>query len=202
GARPPASAPAAPPRGVGLRATQGRGGPTLADAAFTVLREGEETPVHEGAAARLPLAPGRYVVTGSTAERIGTVTAEVTATAPAEIVVPLADALPRATVTPARTSVDATTTLEVTWTGPNEPGDYLAIAPIGQGQEEPETRHYAWTRDGSPATLRAPAAAGAYEVRYVLARAGRPIGRAPITVTPVSATLAAPAEAPAGSPVA
>ncbi|WP_198373593.1 hypothetical protein, partial [Roseomonas rosulenta] len=35
-----------------------------------------------------------------------------------------------------------------------------------------------------------------------LARAGRPIGRAPITVTPVSATLAAPAEAPAGSPVA
>ena len=168
----------------------------------TVLREGEETPVHEGAAARLPLAPGRYVVTGSTADRIGTVTAEVTAGAPAEIVVPLADALPRATVTPARSSVDATTTVGVTWTGPNEPGDYLVIAPTGQGQEEPETRHYAWTSDGSPATLRAPAAVGSYEVRYVLARAGRPIGRAPITVTPVSATLAAPAEAPAGSPVA
>jgi Ca-activated chloride channel family protein len=201
-ARPAAATPVAPPRGVGLRATQGPGGPTLGDAVFTVLREGEETPVHEGAAARLPLAPGRYVVTASTADRIGTVTAEVGAEAPAEIVVPLADALPRATVTPARGSVDATTTVQVTWSGPNEPGDFLVIAPTGQGQEEPETRHYAWTRDGSPATLRMPATAGAYEVRYMLARAARPIGRAPLTVTPVSATLDAAAEVPAGSPVA
>ncbi|BDG70406.1 VWA domain-containing protein [Roseomonas fluvialis] len=201
-ARPAPTTPVAPPRGVGLRATNGPGGPTLAEATFTVLREGEETPVHEGSAASLPLAPGRYIVTGSTIDRIGTVTAEVTATAPAEIVVPLADALPRATVTPARTSVDATTTVEVTWTGPNEPGDYLVMAPAAQGQEEPETRHYAYARDGSPATLRAPGVAGAYEVRYVLARAARPIGRASITVTPVTATLAAPAEAAAGSPVA
>jgi Ca-activated chloride channel family protein len=200
-ARPAPTAPVAPPRGVGLRATQGPGGPTLADASFTVLREGEETPVHEGPAARLPLAPGRYVVTGSTADRIGAVTVEVTATPPAEIVVPLSDALPRATVSPAQNSAEATTTVAVAWTGPNEPGDYLVIVPVGPGQEEPETRHYGWTRDGTPASLRVPATAGTYEVRYILARAGRPIGRAPLTVTPVSATLDAPAGAMAGGNV-
>lgn len=197
----PAPTQAAPPRGTGLRATQGQGGPDLPDASFTVLREGEETPVHEGPAARLPLAPGRYVVTASTEDRIGSVTAEVTARGPAEIVVPLADALPRATLRPASASIGATEVLEVAWDGPNERGDYLVFAPTGSNAAEPETRHYAWTADGSPARLRAPATAGAYEVRYVLARVGRPIGRASVSVTPVTATLAAAAEAPAGSQV-
>lgn len=200
-AQPTPAATVAAPRGVGLRATQGADGPTLGDATFTVLREGEETPVHEGTAMRLPLAPGRYVVTATTADRIGTIAAEVGATPPDEIVVPLADALPRATVTPAQAIVVATGTVAVAWTGPGEPGDYLVIAPVGQGQEQPETRHYAWTRDGSPATLRVPATAGAHEVRYMLARADRVIGRAPLTITPATATLEAAAQASAGSPV-
>lgn len=200
-ARPAAPTTAAAPRTTGLRATQGPGGPTLPAATFTVLREGQETPIHEGGALRLPLAPGRYVVTGTTVDRIGTITAEVTATTPDEIVVPLADALPRAMVRPASTSIGATELLSVAWEGPNEPGDYLVIAPIGPNAVEQETRHYAWTRDGTPLPLRAPATAGNYEVHYVLARASRPIGRAPITVTVVTATLTASAEAMAGSPV-
>ena len=195
------STPVAAQRGVGLRATQGPGGPTLADATFTVLRAGEETPVHEGGATRLPLSTGRYLVTTATADRIGTITAEVTAAGPAEIVVPLADALPRATVTPAATSVGATGTISVAWTGPNEPNDYLVIAPTGPNAVEQETRHYAWTRDGTPLSLRVPAAAGTYEVRYMLARANRPIGRTALAVTPVTASLTAPAEAMAGSAV-
>lgn len=190
--------PVAPPRGIGLRATQGPAGPTVADASFTVLREGEETPVHEGSAIRLPLKPGRYIVTATTNLSIGTVTVTVTATAPAEIVVPLTGALPRAAVTPAQGSAQATDTIMVEWTGPNEPDDYLVIAPTTQGQDEPETRHYGWTRDGSPLALRVPATAGTYEVRYVLARAGRPIARAALTVTPVTATLDAPAEIAGG----
>ena len=197
----PAPPQAAPPRTTGLRATQGQGGPDLPNATFTVLQEGEETPVHEGPAARLPLAPGRYVVTGSTEDRIGTVTAEVTERGPAEIVVPLADALPRATVTPGAAAISATEVLEVAWDGPNEPGDYLVFVPAGPNAEEQETRHYAWTGDGSPARLRAPATAGSYEVRYILARVGRPIGRAAVTVTPTTATLAAAPEAVAGSQV-
>lgn len=197
----PAPPPAAPPRTTGLRATQGPGGPDLAGATFTVLREGGETPVHEGPATRLPLAPGRYVVTASTEDRIGSVTAEVTAQGPAEIVVPLADALPRATVRPAAASIGATEVLAIAWEGPNEPGDYLVFAPVGPNAQEQETRHYARTADGSPARLRAPATAGAYEVRYVLARVGRTIGRAAVTVTPVTARLAAAPEAPAGSAV-
>lgn len=197
----PAPPPAAAPRTTGLRATAGPGGPDLPNATFTVLREGEETPVHDGPAARLSLPPGRYVVTGSTEDRIGTVTAEVTERGPAEIVVPLADALPRATLRPASATIGATELLEVAWEGPNEPGDYLAFAPTAPNVEEPETRHYAWTADGSPTRLRVPAAPGAYEVRYVLSRAGRPIGRAAVTVTPVTASLDAAAEAPAASMV-
>jgi hypothetical protein len=129
--------PVAAPRGIGLRATQGPAGPTVADASFTVLREGDKTPVHEGGAIRLPLKPGRYVVTATTNLRIGTVTVNVTATAPAEIVVPLTGELPRATVTPAQASAQATVTVMVDWTGPNEPDDYLVIAPATQGQDEP-----------------------------------------------------------------
>lgn len=200
-ARPAPARAAAPPRTTGLRATAGPGGATLPNATFTVLRQGEETPVHEGGAQPLRLAPGRYIVTGATEDRIGTVNAEVTATGPAEITVPLADALPRAVVRPASASAGATETLSVAWEGPNEPGDYLVVAPIGPNAEEPETRHYAWTRDGTPLPLRMPATAGAYEVRYILARAARPIGRAAITVTAVTATLAAPAEAVAGSAI-
>lgn len=196
----PAPPAAAPPRLTGLAATLGQGGPLVPNAAFTVLREGEETPLHDGPSARLALAPGRYVVTGSTEDRIGAVTVEIGDRAPDQIVVPLADALPRATVTPERTEVVATELLPVAFQGPNEEGDYLVVAPIGG--EEPETRHYAWARDGSPAQLRAPGVPGAYEVRYVLSRAGRVIGRAAVTVTPANATLAAGAEAPAGSPVA
>ncbi len=199
--RPASTTPAAPPRGIGLRSTQGPGGPTVASASFTVLREGEETPVHEGSAIRLPLKPGRYVVTATTNLSIGTVTVNVTATAPAEIVVPLAGELPRATVTPMQGTAQATGTVMVDWTGPNEPGDYLVIAPVTQGREELETRHYSWTRDGTPLALRVPATAGAYEVRYVLARAGRPIARAALTVTPVTSTLEAPTETISASPV-
>jgi Ca-activated chloride channel family protein len=195
----PAPPPAAPPRLTGLAATLGPNGPRVPGAAFTVLREGEETPLHHGPAARLNLPPGRYVVTASTEDRIGAVTAEVTARGPAEIIVPLADALPRATVTPERATAMATEVLPVAFQGPEEEGDYLVFAPLGG--EELETRHYAWAREGSPAQLRVPGVPGAYEVRYVLARAGRVIGRAAVTVTPADATLAAAAEATAGSPV-
>lgn len=195
----PAPPPAAPPRLTGLAATIGQGGPPAPGATFTVLREGEETPLHDGPATRLSFPPGRYVVTGSTEERIGAVTVEIGDRAPDEIVVPLADALPRATVTPERAEVVATELLPVAFQGPNEEGDYLVFAPLGG--EEPETRHYAWVRDGSPAQLRAPGVPGAYEVRYMLARGGRVIGRAAVTVTPANATLAAAPEAMAGSPV-
>lgn len=201
-ARPPASAPVATPRGIGLRATQGPGGATLADAIFTVLREGEETPVHEGAATRLPLAPGRYVVTGSTADRIGTVTAEVTAAAPAEIVVPLADALPRATVTPARASVDATTTVEVTWTGPRAPGSWIGVVPAGAPPGEYVSGGFVYVEDAAnPLSLTAPGVPGAYEIRFVEGIDGTPLATRPLTVTAAAATLQGPESGMAGSPV-
>lgn len=61
--------------------------------------------------------------------------------------------------------VAAGSRFKVTWTGPDGPGDFIAIAPAGSGRR----RHLDWayTSQGSPADLAAPFQPGTYEVRYV-----------------------------------
>ena len=58
---------------------------------------------------------------------------------------------------------------------------------------------YAYTKQGNPARLRAPAESGDYELRYVHAYSSTVIGRADIKVTPVHATVKAPAAAAVAS---
>lgn len=87
----------------------------------------------------------------------------------------------------------------VEWTGPDNRGDYLTIV-------RPDTRaadygNYVETRAGSPLELTAPLEPGEFEVRYVAVRSKTILGRAPIVVTPVTASLDAPAEAALGTPV-
>jgi Ca-activated chloride channel family protein len=53
---------------------------------------------------------------------------------------------------------------------------------------------YAYTKNGNPAKLPAPPDPGTYEVRYILGQDSKLLAKAPITVTPVSATVSAPAE--------
>jgi Ca-activated chloride channel family protein len=68
---------------------------------------------------------------------------------------------------------------EVTWTGPNNRGDWLTIVP-----REAAASAYASYVDadrGAPQTLRAPAAAGVYELRSVL-RGKTVIATRPVTV--------------------
>ena len=79
---------------------------------------------------------------------------------------------------------------EVTWEGPNYDGDYLAICRPG----EPDSAYlyYSYTAGGSPAKLRAPSDAGAYEVRYVMAADRKVLARAPITIEGVGARVEAP----------
>lgn len=61
--------------------------------------------------------------------------------------------------------VESGTEFEVTWTGPNGPSDYITI--VLEGAPEGAYNDYAYTTEGSPVTLIAPAVDGNYEIRYV-----------------------------------
>jgi Ca-activated chloride channel family protein len=70
--------------------------------------------------------------------------------------------------------------LSVRWEGPNNPGDYVTI--VRAGADEGAYLDYAYTRDGSPASIQAPQERGAYEVRYVTGQSNKTLARAPVTV--------------------
>ncbi len=97
-------------------------------------------------------------------------------------------------------SAPAGAALPVLWSGPDYPGDFIAIAPPdapgGDGLSQ------AATAAGAPARLVMPATPGDYEIRYVMANGGRVVARAPLTVTEVTATLDAPPTATAGGEIA
>jgi hypothetical protein len=96
-------------------------------------------------------------------------------------------------------SVAAGSTFAIQWQGPNNPRDFLTIVPVGTPAREYDA--YVYTSAGNPASLAAPEIAGAYEVRYLTAQTYATLATAAVTVTPVSATLEAPATAPARSVV-
>lgn len=87
----------------------------------------------------------------------------------------------------------------VSWTGPDNPGDFITM--VQTGTAERQWDRYAYTAKGSPAKLTAPDAAGDYELRYLTGQAYATLARAKISVTPLSASLQAPASAAAGSRV-
>jgi len=86
------------------------------------------------------------------------------------------------------------TSFQVTWTGPKNPRDYVAI---GTAQQKYTT--YKYVTEGSPLTLQAPDAPGTYQVRYILAVGDTVIAEKPLTVGGVSASVAAPASAGIGA---
>jgi len=57
---------------------------------------------------------------------------------------------------------------QVAWTGPNGPGDYITIVPVGSAAGTYAS--YANTSAGSPVTLKAPDTAGLYEIWYAVSR--------------------------------
>jgi Ca-activated chloride channel family protein len=94
-------------------------------------------------------------------------------------------------------SVPAGSAFEVTWEGPDNLHDQLAVAPDNR---EPDAKTlWKYTADGSPATLRAPDNAGVYEVRYLNGQSGGILASTRFEVTAVSAELQVPDSVPAGS---
>jgi hypothetical protein len=94
--------------------------------------------------------------------------------------------------------VPAGSAFSLAWTGPNNRGDYVIIVPISA----PTDAHgnHIETKHGTPLELTAPINPGPHEVRYVTGRSHTILGRAPIEVLPIAATLDAPAEVPLGAP--
>ena len=87
----------------------------------------------------------------------------------------------------APSEVAAGAEFEVVWSGPSNQGDYITI--VEAGAEDRAFEDYAYSKNGSPATITAPDGLGAYEVRYVLGQDRRVLASTPITLTAVSASL-------------
>ncbi len=96
-------------------------------------------------------------------------------------------------------SIAAGAAFEVTFTGPNNQRDYVAIGETAPGGRK--YLDYKYTREGSPVKLTAPDKAGSYELRYILGERDTIIARQAITVGAVSASVSAPAQVPAGAKI-
>lgn len=87
--------------------------------------------------------------------------------------------------------------LPVTWDGPNYDGDYISVAKPGDNGYEA----YAYTRNGSPASVTMPAAPGTYELRYVMRQDRTVLASRTVEVGAVSAALDVAETARAGAPI-
>lgn len=93
-------------------------------------------------------------------------------------------------------AVVAGASFQVDWNGPASQGDYVDLVPSGFGETNGELSYFYTDGSGEDkrGTLKAPAKAGDYEIRYVQQAADSKsvlAGRA-IAVTPAAATLSAP----------
>jgi hypothetical protein len=90
--------------------------------------------------------------------------------------------------------VGAGAKFSVKWTGPNNERDYIAI-----GNAARPYLNYEYTKAGSPLDLTAPDEPGQYELRYFLGAGDVIIGKRPLVVGSVSASVAVPPSVAAGS---
>jgi hypothetical protein len=89
---------------------------------------------------------------------------------------------------------------KITWKGPNNARDFITIVKAGAPAQQYGA--YAYTSKGSPLEMRAPDSAGEYEVRYLTGQSYATLASAKLTLTAVTASLQAPAQAMAGATVA
>jgi hypothetical protein len=84
-----------------------------------------------------------------------------------------------------------------TWKGPNNTGDFITL--VKKDAPEKKYERYAYTAQGSPGTLRAPDEPGEYELRYLSGSQYLTLGRAPLTVGGVTASITPPGTVKAGA---
>ncbi|MEM9199284.1 MAG: VWA domain-containing protein [Pseudomonadota bacterium] len=186
-------------------ATDGVGGPVLRSGLIWTLTNtdtGQDVLAgFEVPDLRISLAPGPYraTVIRKADEAEATLELTVAEDASREIVLALASSTPPATVAgPA--AAPAGSTIAVTWTGPNEEGDFIVV--VAPDAADAQSINYSYTRDGSPLALVMPPEPGSYELRY-LRRDGRQVlARQPIEATALAVTLTAPETAQIGAAIA
>lgn len=93
----------------------------------------------------------------------------------------------------------AGSTIEVTWTGPNNAGDYITVVPAGT--PDGQYGNYTNTSNGSPLEVLMPIMEGGAEIRYMTSDSRRVLARRAISIIAAEVTLSAPEEAAAGADV-
>ena len=89
------------------------------------------------------------------------------------------------------------TEISVSWTGPNNPGDYITAVPLAT--PDGHYGNYTETKKGSPLTLKMPVDSGDAELRYMTGQGARVLGRRPIKITMPEVSLSAPDRVEAGA---
>jgi hypothetical protein len=93
--------------------------------------------------------------------------------------------------------VAAGTKFKVTWTGPDNPQDFVTL--VKAGTPEKTYQGFEYTSKGNTLELVAPDAAGSYELRYCTGKGYLTLARIPVVVGGSTATLAAPSQVAAGA---
>lgn len=136
----------------------------------------------------VPIAPGEYDITYFLGQdRTVLATRSITVT-PVE-----------AQITAPQSAV-AGSTIQVGWTGPDYRDDYLGIGIAGSSGGT-AWENYTYTREGQTLDLQVPVTPGTYDITYFTSQDRTVLTTTQINVTPVSATMSAPATAAAGGQV-
>lgn len=91
--------------------------------------------------------------------------------------------------------------VQVAWEGPGEKDDYISVEKPGDKVALLSHITYSYTKEGSPLQLLMPPEPGQYEIRYIRRKTLTALASQPIEVTPVQASLKAPATAAAGATI-
>jgi Mg-chelatase subunit ChlD len=86
--------------------------------------------------------------------------------------------------------------VSVTFTGPDNAQDFITL--VAKDAPDGQWANYVYTARGNPAVLAAPETPGDYELRYMTGQSYSVLARAPLTVTPASASLDAADEVMTG----
>lgn len=201
----PGPAPPLPPARLTLRATELENGPEIETGLTWTLRsdapDAEPLRIGPGGGAAVELATGVYdiaVERAETGQRAEALRVEARPGGAGAVTIVFDLALTASLRLDPAGAAPVNSDLAVHWEGPDREGDYVTVVPAGA--RPGVYGRYAYTREGDPLSLRLPAEPGAYEVRYLLGRPSRVLASAPIELTDVAATLAAPETVPAGAP--
>jgi len=98
-------------------------------------------------------------------------------------------------------SVPAGAGIPVKWTGPGKQWDRIGVVPVGAPDSESPDAPWSTYATGNQVWIIAPETPGEYEVRYLGRDPDALLARRKITLSPVTASLQAPASAAAGSEI-